>query len=45
MATTMGTSAAFAWLIASKVCGMTPSLAATTMTAMSVDFAPGRAWP
>ena len=40
MATTIGTSAALAWLMASRVCGMTPSLAATTMTAMSVDLAP-----
>ena len=40
MATTMGTSAALAWLMASSVWGMTPSLAATTMTAMSVDLAP-----
>ena len=39
-ATTIGTSAAWAWLIASTVCGMTPSSAATTSTAMSVDFAP-----
>ncbi len=38
MATRMGTSAAFAWLMASSVWGMTPSLAATTMTAMSVDL-------
>ena len=39
-ATTIGTSAAWAWLIASTVCGMTPSSAATTITTMSVDFAP-----
>jgi len=39
-ATTIGTSAAWAWLMASTVCGMTPSSAATTITAMSVDFAP-----
>ncbi len=39
-ATTTGTSAAWAWLIASTVCGITPSSAATTITAMSVDFAP-----
>ena len=39
-ATTIGTSAARAWLSASMVCGITPSSAATTSTAMSVDFAP-----
>ena len=39
-ATTIGTSAAFAWSMASSVCGMTPSSAATTMTAMSVTWAP-----
>ena len=39
-ATTIGTSAARAWLIDSIVCGMTPSSAATTSTAMSVTFAP-----
>ena len=39
-ATTIGTSAAVAWLSASMVCGMTPSSAATTSTAMSVTFAP-----
>ena len=39
-ATTIGTSAARAWLIASSVCGMTPSSAATTSTAMSVTLAP-----
>ena len=39
-ATTIGTSAALAWLIASTVCGMTPSSAATTITAMSVACAP-----
>ena len=39
-ATTTGTSAAVAWLSASMVCGITPSSAATTSTAMSVDFAP-----
>ena len=32
----IGTSAARAWLIASIVCGITPSSAATTSTAMSV---------
>ena len=37
-ATTIGTSAAFAWSIASRVCGITPSSAATTITAMSVDL-------
>ena len=40
MATTMGTSAALAWLRASMVWGMTPSSAATTSTAMSVASAP-----
>ena len=39
-ATTIGTPAAFAWSIASMVCGMTPSSAATTSTATSVTFAP-----
>lgn len=39
-ATTIGTSAAWAWLTASTVCGMTPSSAATTRIAMSVAFAP-----
>ena len=39
-ATTIGTPAARAWLIASSVCGMTPSSAATTSTAMSVTLAP-----
>ena len=39
-ATTIGTSAARAWEIDSFVCGMTPSSAATTRTAMSVTFAP-----
>ncbi len=39
-ATTIGTSAALAWSIASSVCGLTPSSAATTMTAMSVTRAP-----
>ena len=37
-ATTIGTSAAWAWLSASIVCGITPSSAATTRTAMSVDL-------
>ena len=36
----IGTLAAFAWLIASSVWGMTPSSAATTTTAMSVTRAP-----
>ncbi|GIU89507.1 MAG: hypothetical protein KatS3mg010_0606 [Acidimicrobiia bacterium] len=36
----IGTSAARAWLIASTVCGMTPSSAATTRIAMSVTCAP-----
>ena len=39
-ATTIGTSAAWAWLSASIVCGITPSSAATTSTAMSVTWAP-----
>ena len=39
-ATTIGTPAAFAWLMLSMVCGMTPSSAATTSTAMSVTRAP-----
>ena len=39
-ATTIGTSAARACEIDSRVCGMTPSSAATTSTAMSVTFAP-----
>ena len=37
---TIGTFAARAWLIASSVWGMTPSSAATTITAMSVTRAP-----
>ena len=37
---TIGTLAARAWLIASSVWGMTPSSAATTITAMSVTRAP-----
>ena len=50
-ATTIGTSAALAWLIASIVCGMTPSSAATISTTMSVTWAPrarilvNAAWP
>ena len=39
-ATTIGTSAAWAWFSASIVCGITPSSAATTRTAISVTFAP-----
>ena len=39
-ATMIGTFAAFAWLIASTVCGMTPSSAATTRMTMSVTWAP-----
>ena len=40
IATTIGTSAARAWLIASIVWGITPSSAATTSTATSVASAP-----
>ncbi len=40
MATTIGTLAALAWSMASCVCGITPSSAATTNTTMSVTFAP-----
>ena len=40
MATMIGTLAALAWLIDSTVCGMTPSSAATTSTAMSVACVP-----
>ena len=36
----MGTFAAFAWVLASTVCGITPSSAATTSTTMSVARAP-----
>ena len=39
-ATTIGTPAAWAWLRASMVCGMTPSSAATTRITMSVTWAP-----
>ncbi len=39
-ATTIGTLAAWAWLSASMVCGITPSSAATTRIAMSVTLAP-----
>src|ERR1700722_14789580 len=51
MATIIGTFAALAWLIASTVCGITPSSAATTSTTMSVTLAPrariavNAAWP
>ena len=51
MATIIGTFAALAWLIASTVCGITPSSAATTSTTMSVTLAPRAriavkaAWP
>ena len=51
IATISGTCAALAWLIASIVCGMTPSSAATTSTTMSVTLAPRAriavkaAWP
>ena len=40
MATRIGTLASLAWLIASIVCGITPSSAATTRTTMSVACAP-----
>src|SRR5262249_54024184 len=40
IATIIGTFAALAWLMASTVCGMTPSSAATTSTTMSVTLAP-----
>ena len=42
-ATTIGTPAAFAWSSASIVCGITPSSAATTSTAMSVTCGAARA--
>jgi hypothetical protein len=45
IATITGTSAALAWLIASIVCGITPSSAATTSTTMSVTSRLGRASP
>ena len=51
MATTMGALPAFACWIASRVCGMTPSSAATTRTTISVTLAPlariavNAAWP
>ena len=50
-ATTIGTPAARACWMASSVCGMTPSSAATTSTTMSVTLAPRArmavkaAWP
>ncbi len=50
-ATTIGTSAALAWSIASTVCGMTPSSAATTSTTTSVTrpararMAVNASWP
>ena len=40
MATMIGTLAALAWSMASSVCGITPSSAATTSTTMSVTLAP-----
>ena len=40
MATTIGTPAARAWSMASTVCGITPSSAATTSTTRSVTLAP-----
>ena len=43
MATMMLTLAALAWLMASCVCGMMPSSAAMTMTAMSRDLRAARA--
>ncbi len=51
IATIIGTFAAFACWIASTVCGITPSSAATTNTTMSVTLAPraridvNAAWP
>ncbi|MNL78404.1 hypothetical protein D3C87_2047790 [compost metagenome] len=51
IATISGTPAALAWWMASAVCGMTPSSAATTSTTMSVTLAPRAriavkaAWP
>ena len=51
IATMIVLPAALAWLIASRVCGMTPSSAATTSTTMSVTSAPRArisvkiAWP
>ena len=40
IATTIETPAALAWFMASSVCGLIPSLAATTNTTMSVVLAP-----
>jgi hypothetical protein len=40
IATTIGTPAALAWAMASLVCGITPSSAATTRMTMSVALAP-----
>ena len=40
IATMIGTFAALAWSMASSVCGITPSSAATTSTTISVTFAP-----
>ena len=40
IATIIGTPAAFVWLMASIVCGISPSSAATTSTTMSVMSAP-----
>ena len=51
IATIIGTLAALAWLMASTVCGITPSSAATTSTTTSVTLAPRAriavkaAWP
>jgi hypothetical protein len=45
IATTIGTSAAFAWLIDSIVCGCTPSAADTTSTTTSVMLAPRARMP
>ena len=51
IATTIDTPAALAWLIASSVCGLIPSLAATTKITISVVLAPlalideKAAWP
>lgn len=40
IATIMGTPDSLAWFMDSMVCGISPSSAATTMTTMSVSFAP-----
>ncbi len=51
IATMIGTPAALAWLMASMVCGITPSSAATTRMTTSVTLAPRAriavkaAWP